>query len=598
MANTTWYGDGTATVAVGSRTVTGIGTGWLTEVAGLTPIKVGDKFGIHVGRPIVIESIDSDTQLTLADNWPGPAQTNAPYKVELTSPTIAAVEAMRRLLASLSNGNLDSLSEITIGVDDVPIGVGPGVFGTINKAGLTQGVRYDAWVANLAARAAYNTAAAGFSVLVVDIGDGRSALYFKNSATSGDWSAASYITGPVGPSPTFTASATTLAAGASATAAANPITGGYNLAIGVPAGRSSGYPYTWSTTITDANPGNGFIRANNASMASATLLFVSKTSAAGSALATYLLGLASSTNPTTKGDLILQRISDGAVARFSVTAVTDATNYVKISVTGHSGNTTFTNNGAINLDFSRAGDKGADGAGTGDVVGPAGGVTTADFAAFGDSSGKLIIKAPASIVTNTHLANVPTGTMKGRLTAGTGDVQDLTVAQANQVLGGWEPIGILNLAGQSAGIVNNLSGFLYIRCSASFSIPGTDEYAMIQVSTNNGSSFLTATSVYSFTIADSSFNGSASAVSGSGGAFAGVLLGNKVAGSVTSLFGFNKARNSYVAGHQGFDNATGNSTLRMITQRVIGSAALNALRVITSTGNFTYGEFFFEGVRG
>jgi len=199
MANTTWYGDGTATVAVGSRTVTGTDTGWLTEVAGLTPIKVGDKFGIHVGRPIVIEQIISDTELLLADDWPGPAQTDAPYKVELTSPTIAAVEAMRRLLAWLSNGNLDSLSEISVGTDDIPIGIGPGVFGTINKAALVQGVQYDAWVANLAGRAAYNGAAAGFSVLVIDIGDGRSALYFKNSATSGDWSAPSYVTGPVGP---------------------------------------------------------------------------------------------------------------------------------------------------------------------------------------------------------------------------------------------------------------------------------------------------------------------------------------------------------------------------------------------------------------
>lgn len=199
MANTTWYGDGTATVAVGSRTVTGTDTGWLTEVAGLTPIKVGDKFGIHVGRPIVIEQIISDTELLLADDWPGPAQTDAPYKVELTSPTIAAVEAMRLLLASLSNGNLDSLSEITVGTDDIPIGIGPGVFGTINKAALVQGVEYDAWVANLAGRAAYNGAVAGFSVLVIDIGDGRSALYFKNSATSGDWSAPSYVTGPVGP---------------------------------------------------------------------------------------------------------------------------------------------------------------------------------------------------------------------------------------------------------------------------------------------------------------------------------------------------------------------------------------------------------------
>lgn len=221
MANTTWYGDGTATVAVGSRTVTGIGTGWLTEVAGLTPIKVGDKFGIHVGRPIVIEQIVSDTELLLADDWPGPAQTDAPYKVELTSPTIAAVEAMRRFLAALSNGNLDSLSELTVGTDDIPIGIGPGVFGTINKAALVQGVEYDAWVANLAGRAAYNGAAAGFSVLVIDIGDGRSAIYFKNSATSGDWSAPSYVTGPIGPGGPYTeitiGPTTTLPAGSSAT---------------------------------------------------------------------------------------------------------------------------------------------------------------------------------------------------------------------------------------------------------------------------------------------------------------------------------------------------------------------------------------------
>ncbi len=199
MANTTWYGDGLSTATVGSRTVTGTDTGWLTEVAGLTPIKAGDKYGIHVGRPIVIEQIVSDTELLLADDWPGPAQTDAPYKVELTSPTIAAVEAMRRFLAALSNGNLDSLSELTVGTDDIPIGIGPGVFGTINKAALVQGVQYDAFVANLAGRAAYNGAAASFAVLVIDIGDGRSALYFKNSATSGDWSAPSYVTGPAGP---------------------------------------------------------------------------------------------------------------------------------------------------------------------------------------------------------------------------------------------------------------------------------------------------------------------------------------------------------------------------------------------------------------
>ncbi|WP_333898668.1 hypothetical protein [Agrobacterium pusense] len=199
MANTTWYGDGAATVAAGSRTVTGTDTGWLTEVSGLTPIKVGDEFGIHVGRPIVIEQIISDTELLLADDWPGPAQTDAPYKIRLTPPSVFILPAMRTLLASLSDGNLDSLSEISVGTDDIPIGIGPGVFGTISKFELKDGVQFNVAVPDLAGRAAYNGAAAGFRVLVANIGDGRSALYIKNSATSGDWSVPYPITGPVGP---------------------------------------------------------------------------------------------------------------------------------------------------------------------------------------------------------------------------------------------------------------------------------------------------------------------------------------------------------------------------------------------------------------
>ncbi len=113
MAGVAYYNTGTATVAVNSKTVTGTGTNWLSVVGGLTAIKAGDKFGIHVGRPIIIASVDSNTQLTLEDNWPGPAQTNAAYKIELTSPDVIAVEAMRRVLGSLSGGILYGVSQLT-----------------------------------------------------------------------------------------------------------------------------------------------------------------------------------------------------------------------------------------------------------------------------------------------------------------------------------------------------------------------------------------------------------------------------------------------------------------------------------------------------
>lgn len=57
---------------------------------------------------------------------------------------------------------------------------------------------WDVQVADIAARAAYNSGAAGFSVLVSDTGSGRAAVYTKNSATSGDWSDPAYYTGPTG----------------------------------------------------------------------------------------------------------------------------------------------------------------------------------------------------------------------------------------------------------------------------------------------------------------------------------------------------------------------------------------------------------------
>ncbi len=446
MANTTWYGDGTATVAVGSRTVTGTDTGWLTEVAGLTPIKVGDKFGIHVGRPIVIEQIISDTELLLADDWPGPAQTDAPYKVELTSPTIAAVEAMRQLLASLSNGNLDSLSEISVGTDDIPIGIGPGVFGTINKAALVNGVEFNVQVDTLADRAAYNSEAQGFRVLVSDVGDGRAALYSKKSAASGDWSNPSYITGPTGTAGPYTeitvGPTTTLPAGSSATV---------------------------TPVVVDAD--------------------------------------------------------------------------------------------TVRLDFGLP--KGLDGSGTGDVTGAASSVD-GQFAAANGTTGKSL--------------------------------KFLTAAQANQALGGWEPIGTLNMAGQSVAAVVGLSGFLHLRCTCSFSVP-SGGYVLIQVSTDNGGTFLTGMTDYRFNLIDNTFNGSTSVVSGGDGDTQGVNLGNDVASSETTILGFNKPRIAYAIGSQIFDQPTQRKK-REIGHRIIGASARNALRIQAVGGNMVFGEFFFEGIRG
>lgn len=549
MANTTWYGDGTATVAVGSRIVTGTDTGSLTEVAGLTPIKVGDKFGIHVGRPIVIEQIISDTELLLADDWPGPAQTDAPYKVELTSPTIAAVEAMRRLLASLSNGNLDSLSEITVGTDDIPIGIGPGVFGTINKAALVQGVEYDAWVANLAGRAAYNGAAAGFSVLVIDIGDGRSALYFKNSATSGDWSAPSYVTGPVGPA-------------------------------GV----------TWRGNY---SAGTAYVVRDIVQYGGST--WFAKSSTTGNAPPTL------PTTENTQWILFARSGTPGVVDRGAYSAATayEANDIVLnngstwIALQPTTGNAPPTLPTESNAYWRLLARKGTDGTGIGDMVGPDGGVANNDLAAFADATGKLLKKAPNNVVSNALLSQLAAPAIKGRLTAGTGNVEDLTPAQANQLLGGWEPIGLVSLSGQSGTVITDLSAFVIVKVSYFYVI--SSDFLMLQVSTNNGSTF--ANTGYRYNLMQN-YNGSTNTISADNStnntSFA---MGQATTTGEIVIHSFNKAVNSSALSVHNIKESAATIT-RVIHQEYQSAVALNAFRLQNTGAGTVTGRFFIEGIRG
>lgn len=116
--------------------------------------------------------------------------------------------------------------------------------------------------------------------------------------------------------------------------------------------------YQWDTGTTDADPGDGKIRANNASLASATFLYVDDVSHGNSNMESFLLSFDDSTN-TIKGDLILVDLSLETSATFKITSITDAAGYVKIGVSNHSGETSFTADAEIGVQFFRAGDAGA-----------------------------------------------------------------------------------------------------------------------------------------------------------------------------------------------------------------------------------------------
>jgi hypothetical protein len=124
--------------------------------------------------------------------------------------------------------------------------------------------------------------------------------------------------------------------------------------------------YTWDTATADADPGSGKLRANNATLASATLLFVSETDANGAALASLIATWDDSSN-TVRGTLTLRDLADVAnYAIFSVTgANSDAGTYDKIAVTFVNGGGSFAADADIGIQFQRAGDAGTIGGSTG-----------------------------------------------------------------------------------------------------------------------------------------------------------------------------------------------------------------------------------------
>jgi hypothetical protein len=154
-------------------------------------------------------------------------------------------------------------------------------------------------------------------------------------------------------------------------------------------GTDPGILLNFESSTTDGNPTGGGIRANDSTLTSATKLFVSKTNRAGNSIATFLAALDDSTNPTVKGLLALTRNADGAQITAQVTAITDATGYVKVDIQSVDGAASFDNNDPVSFQFWRTGNQGSSGAGTGDVVG-GGTSVTGNLVLYTDTTGTAI----------------------------------------------------------------------------------------------------------------------------------------------------------------------------------------------------------------
>lgn len=124
----------------------------------------------------------------------------------------------------------------------------------------------------------------------------------------------------------------------------------------VPAGR--GVRYNFSTTTTNADPGNGIFRMNNATIGSVTNIYIDNVDVGGVSMTSWLADWAASTN-INKGYIEIKHNSGASsvISIFRVTAVQALSGYYNITVQYVSG-TRPNNNDPCVISFMRTGDVG------------------------------------------------------------------------------------------------------------------------------------------------------------------------------------------------------------------------------------------------
>jgi hypothetical protein len=114
------YKTGTVSVTAGSAVVTGSGTAWATALV------IGGMFGLDSanGNPIPIQSVDSDTQITLTFPWRGTSAAAQPYWIVRDTAygqqTVANANALAQIIAEMRVAAIASLAGLTPAANKLP----------------------------------------------------------------------------------------------------------------------------------------------------------------------------------------------------------------------------------------------------------------------------------------------------------------------------------------------------------------------------------------------------------------------------------------------------------------------------------------------
>jgi len=159
-------------------------------------------------------------------------------------------------------------------------------------------------------------------------------------------------------------------------------------------GPNTGLDYQWNTA-TSGDPGTGKLLVNNATPASATQLNISESNQQSASQSAYIATWDDGTTASNKGIVRIVDVSAPGTnfLEYRITgALTDVGAYDTFPVTYVGGAGTIANAAIVAVMFFATGDKGTDGAGSGDVVGPAASVDS-ELALFSSTTGKLLKRA-------------------------------------------------------------------------------------------------------------------------------------------------------------------------------------------------------------
>ena len=182
----------------------------------------------------------------------------------------------------------------------------------------------------------------------------------------------------------------------------------------------SALSYTFNGSTSDADPGNGQIGLNNASSTGTTTIFIDNVDSLSSADQTGFISLLSGgNNPSAVlGTVTLRKATFPEIfAQYSVTALTNASGYQKLTVTnrGASSAAPFTSGDSLLVDIALTGDKGDPG--TGNMSGPGGGATDNAVPRYNGSTGSDLQNSGVIIDDSNNVTGVNALTVTTNITA-------------------------------------------------------------------------------------------------------------------------------------------------------------------------------------